>query len=148
MEWTHEVTNQLRTLWDEGLPTVEIEYRLGVSKSAINRKAYRLDLPARPSPIKAKTGAAPASAAVRPVAGPTLLTLPSTTPENMAEIIPSVIPRRPERVVECLWPVGDPGSPGFHFCCKPTEQGKPFCGEHTKLGYVKVRPLRTDFANI
>ncbi len=148
MEWTHEVTEKLRILWNEGHSTVEIGRRLGVSESAITRKAYRLDLPARPSPIKRKTGAVTASAAVRPVAGPTLPTLPSTTPENIVEIIPSVIPRRPERVVECLWSVGDPGSPGFHFCRKPTEQGKPFCEEHAKLVYVKVRPLRVDFANI
>ena len=52
MEWAEETIVRLRTLWDEGLSTAEIGRRLGVSKNAVVGKAHRLDLPARPSPIR------------------------------------------------------------------------------------------------
>ena len=52
MEWNDEVISRLRDLWTEGHSTAEIGRRLGVSKNAIVGKAHRLDLPARPSPIR------------------------------------------------------------------------------------------------
>jgi GcrA cell cycle regulator len=51
-EWPENTVAQLRELWSEGHSTTEIGRRLGVSKNAIVGKAHRLDLPARPSPIK------------------------------------------------------------------------------------------------
>ena len=62
MEWAEETIVRLRTLWDEGLSTAEIGRRLGVSKNAVVGKAHRLDLPARPSPIR-RDGSGPACAA-------------------------------------------------------------------------------------
>ena len=55
MEWAEETIVRLRALWDEGLSTAEIGRRLGVSKNAVVGKAHRLDLPARPWPIKLLT---------------------------------------------------------------------------------------------
>lgn len=52
MEWAEETVARLRMLWDEGFSTAEIGRRLGVSKNAVVGKAHRLDLPARPSPIR------------------------------------------------------------------------------------------------
>lgn len=52
MEWAEETIARLRKLWDEGLSTAEIGRRLGVTKNCIVGKAHRLDLPARPSPIR------------------------------------------------------------------------------------------------
>ena len=52
MEWAEETIVRLRALWDEGHSTAEIGRRLGVSKNAVVGKAHRLDLPARPSPIR------------------------------------------------------------------------------------------------
>ncbi len=68
MDWTDAVILSLRALWDEGLSTAEIGRRLGVTKNAVVGKAHRLDLPARPSPIR--RGVAPA--APRRATGPTL----------------------------------------------------------------------------
>ena len=42
----------LRRLWDEGHATAEIGRRLRVSKNAVVGKAHRLDLEARPDPIR------------------------------------------------------------------------------------------------
>ena len=51
-DWSPNRIDQLRTLWGEGHSTAEIGRRLGVSKNAIAGKAHRLDLEARPSPIR------------------------------------------------------------------------------------------------
>lgn len=52
MSWTAERVDELIGLWKEGLSTAEIGRRLGMSKNAVVGKAHRLNLPARPSPIK------------------------------------------------------------------------------------------------
>jgi GcrA cell cycle regulator len=52
MVWDDETIRQLRALWAEGHSTAEIGRRLGVSKNAIVGKAHRLELDARPSPIR------------------------------------------------------------------------------------------------
>ena len=69
MEWTSGAIDQLRALWAEGLSTAEIGRRMGVTKNAIVGKAHRLDLPARPSPIRKEAlGGAPAAPRRKPVA--------------------------------------------------------------------------------
>jgi GcrA cell cycle regulator len=68
MDWTDAVILSLRALWDEGLSTAEIGRRLGVTKNAVVGKAHRLELPARPSPIRRGVG----PAAPRRATGPTL----------------------------------------------------------------------------
>ncbi len=82
MEWAEETIVRLRTLWDEGLSTAEIGRRLGVSKNAVVGKAHRLDLPARPSPIRRDGSGSGAPAAPRRGGwpGPTLPPLSSTGP--------------------------------------------------------------------
>jgi GcrA cell cycle regulator len=56
MVWDDETIRQLRALWTEGHSTAEIGRRLGVSKNAIVGKAHRLELDARPSPIRRESG--------------------------------------------------------------------------------------------
>lgn len=55
MPWTDEMVESLKKMWDEGISTGEIGKRLGVSKNSIVGKVHRLQLTARPSPIKRKT---------------------------------------------------------------------------------------------
>jgi GcrA cell cycle regulator len=190
MEWSDEVIGQLRALWAEGHSTAEIGRRLGVTKNAIVGKAHRLDLPARPSPIRRDPDAAPVRrTTVRRVEGPTLPPLPSAVadgetgaqgfapvlaapvrPPAMARPIvtpppvprPIVIAPRPVamppprpvavaprpygRVVTCCWPLGEPGTREFRFCDVPSEPGRPYCEDHVKVAYVKVRDRREDAA--
>ncbi|MXV43803.1 GcrA cell cycle regulator [Saccharibacter sp. 17.LH.SD] len=42
----------------------------------------------------------------------------------------------------CQWPIGDPGTPDFHFCGATPLPGKPYCGEHAAIAYVKIRDRR------
>ena len=62
-EWTDDTIRELRQLWSEGHSTAEIGRRMGVTKNAVVGKAHRLDLPARPSPIR--TGGVATSILVR-----------------------------------------------------------------------------------
>ena len=64
----------------EGHSTAEIGRRLGVSKNAVVGKAHRLDLPARPSPIRREgERPPPRSSPPRRIAGPTLPPLSSAS---------------------------------------------------------------------
>ena len=217
MEWSDEVIGQLRGLWAEGLSTAEIGRRLGVTKNAIVGKAHRLDLPARPSPIRRDPDAAPPRrAVVRRLEGPTLPPLPSATcdvepafiaaetvtqagsvlaPDSpvveappppvvqpaqvvtapapqaapiMARPVPmppsaprpvltpvrpvpaprpmAAAPRPYGRVVTCCWPIGEPGTREFRFCDSASEPGRPYCEDHVKVAYVRVRDRREDAA--
>jgi GcrA cell cycle regulator len=168
MEWAEETIVRLRALWDEGHSTAEIGRRLGVTKNAVVGKAHRLDLPSRPSPIRrdGTGGSAPRRSAPRRVAGPTLPPLSSTGPMSapasgattllhMPAMAPKPVPAprvappapRPYgRVVTCCWPIGEPGTRSFRFCDTSSEPGKPYCSDHVKLAYVKVRDRREDAA--
>lgn len=44
------------------------------------------------------------------------------------------------RNAACCWPLGDPGTPGFHFCGAPPLVGKPYCETHCQIAYVRLRP--------
>ena len=180
MEWTEETIVRLRGLWDEGHSTAEIGRRLGFSKNAVVGKAHRLDLPARPSPIRREVIEAepvfgfPRSEGTtlppllsdqvkpaEPPPAPVVVAVPSPaaqavpTPIRIAapravQVAPprvQAVPPRPyARIVTCCWPIGEPGTRSFHFCDDPSEPGKPYCAEHAKLAYVKVRDRREDAA--
>jgi GcrA cell cycle regulator len=170
MDWAEETIIRLRSLWDEGHSTAEIGRRLGVSKNAVVGKAHRLDLPARPSPIRRDgvPGGAPRRSAPRRVAGPTLPPLSSTNPfaapsgpsmlvAHVATLAPKPapaptprvlppVPRPYGRIVTCGWPIGEPGTRSFRFCDTASEPGKPYCSDHVKLAYVRVRDRREDAA--
>lgn len=172
MEWTEETITRLRALWDEGHSTAEIGRRLGVSKNAVVGKAHRLDLAARPSPIRPLPEGARPRSTPRRVAGPTLPPLASTRPAGAqpggyaraaaVAIAPrpapapapqpapprlqAVPPRTYGRVITCCWPIGEPGTRSFRFCDGESVPGKPYCTEHAELAYVRIRDRREDAA--
>lgn len=174
MEWTADVILRLRGFWEEGHSTAEIGRRLGVSKNAVVGKAHRLDLPARPSPIRRNGVQAVARRPSCRVAGPTLPPLTSNTPPAMPPPVAATTdkapmqaaivaptPRPPPRAVEaprlsvarpfarliaCCWPIGEPGTKSFRFCDDGAVSGKPYCAAHAALAYVRVRDRREDAA--
>jgi GcrA cell cycle regulator len=52
MVWNAETIQLLKDLWAQGHSTAEIGRRLDISKNAVVGKAHRLELTARPSPIR------------------------------------------------------------------------------------------------
>ena len=49
---------------------------------------------------------------------------------------------RCDRIPGCLWPIGEPGEPGSHFCDGCSVPRKPYCEEYAARAYVKVRDRR------
>jgi GcrA cell cycle regulator len=159
MDWSAEAIERLRALWAEGHSTAEIGRRMGISKNAVVGKAHRLNLPARPSPIRREAGdaSAPRASVPRPVR-PVPVPSPRATLPMVAEMpvaTPAVMAPRPAvvrpfpRVTSaraCCWPIGEPGQPGFHFCTSEALSGKPYCPEHASVAYVKARDRREDAA--
>lgn len=148
-EWTDDTIRELRQLWSEGHSTAEIGRRLGITKNAVVGKAHRLDLPARPPPIR--TGRAP-----RPPRRQSVPRLADTVPlsclvdasiQAPAERIPpTVAPVRrkaiaPRRVGShpCCWPIGEPGTPAFRFCDDPAPLDVPYCDQHALRAYKPRR---------
>jgi GcrA cell cycle regulator len=153
MDWTEETIAHLRALWAEGHSTAEIGRRMAISKNAVVGKAHRLQLTARPSPIR-RGGAPVRRSAPRPPAP--VLPAPEAAPVTVAPLVEHPQPaalravaapvRSAGRTMPCCWPIGEPGSPSFRFCDEPAMSGKPYCEAHAQLAYVKVRDRREDAA--
>ncbi len=142
-DWTSDTTARLRALWDEGRSTAEIGRRMGITKNAVVGKAHRLDLPGRESPIRRRPAGPSAPRQPRPsrAARPTLPALPSAL--TLSAPTPALPPPPPPARRRygppgqpCCWPLGEPGTPGFRFCEGGSEQGRPYCPEHSSLAYV------------
>ncbi len=162
MDWNDDTIARLRAFWDEGHSTAEIGRRMGVTKNAIVGKAHRLELPARPSPIRrvADAGHVSRRDLLRRSCGPTLPVAdavadavrmePLADPPAAVRPAPQLSavppPRSAARVSTCCWPIGEPGTPSFRFCDEGALHNKPYCQEHASLAYVKVRDRREDAA--
>lgn len=85
MGWTDQMVEDLKKMWDEGLTTGEIGKRLGVSKNSIVGKVHRLQLVARPSPIKKKEDNAEKSSASAPAPKEPKTVAPATPKEEKKE---------------------------------------------------------------
>ncbi|NHO32530.1 GcrA family cell cycle regulator [Acetobacter fallax] len=69
---------------------------------------------------------------------------PAASRSAFRSISSGLEPRR--RGPSCCWPLGDPGTPEFHFCGATPLPGKPYCAEHAALAYVKLRDRRDNVA--
>jgi GcrA cell cycle regulator len=101
MVWDEDTIRHLRDLWTQGLSTAEIGRRLNVSKNAIVGKAHRLDLDARPSPIRRDVTkpATERQPAYPRMAGPTLPPLPSAGVASIMPTLSNVQALRPNPVI-------------------------------------------------
>jgi len=159
MEWNDDTIGRLRTLWAEGLSTAEIGRRMGVSKNAVVGKAHRLNLAARPSPIRRDGEKSPrrrqprrAHGATLPVLAAAMAPMPVVEAPRLAErpsppllrAVPA--PRPGARVTPCCWPIGEPGTRSFRFCDVDAIAGKPYCEDHSALAYVKIRDRKEEAA--
>jgi GcrA cell cycle regulator len=67
-----------------------------------------------------------------------------TAPATAAPV--RTVAPRSSRLVACCWPIGEPGAKTFRFCDDEALAGKPYCAEHARLAYVKVRDRREEAA--
>lgn len=121
MSWTNDKIKQLKKLWAKGKSTVEIAKELGISKNSVIGKVHRLELTARPSPIKRKESTA--------------------SKVSASKKVPEKCRLMDLRTNTCRWPIGEPTDENFHFCGKQTVTGKPYCAEHCKIAYTSLKEL-------
>ena len=135
VDWTDEIIAKLRMMWVNGLSTAEIGRRLNTSKHAVIGKAHRLNLPARPSPIKIggkwsetrkqytkqreSREAVQAIVAVRPIQ----ITLDQPKPSRV-------------RVEPCSWVEGVKGN--WRYCDQPSAPGRVYCHDHCAVAYART----------
>jgi GcrA cell cycle regulator len=131
-----------------------------------NPVSYGMEPRARKVPAPVRVTPAPfASAYQKPRAGqalpPVAMTIPVIVPRPVFAYVPPrhVPPPRPPpgpvfsravrlfgQVKNCQWPHGNPGTKTFRFCEAVSEPGRPYCEEHVKVAYVKVRDRREEAA--
>ncbi len=123
MVWTPEKIKLLKKLWLKGKSTVEIGKELGMSKNAVVGKVHRLELAARPSPIKKNQKQSEKKTKTSKESKTNKVTLMDL------------------KLNSCRWPMGDPKDEDFHFCGADTVTGKPYCSEHCKIAYTSLKEL-------
>ena len=160
IDWTEETIARLRTLWAEGHSTAEIGRRMGTSKNAIIGKAHRLQMAPRASPIRERGTGTPRKPTPPRMRGPSLPPLAAVAGSAPAKLVSPPTPPKPAVPVQvpepksttvfkplstrhpCCWPIGEPGTRGFHYCDGPAATGKPYCPRHAALAYVKPETAR------
>ncbi|MHA1597929.1 MAG: GcrA family cell cycle regulator [Alphaproteobacteria bacterium] len=130
-EWTPDHIKTLMALWAEGLPTLEIGRRLGITKNAVVGKVHRLGLPKRQSPISSTPKARVARVPVAQIK--------SAPPRPSGKIITMEM----LTTGMCNWPDGEPGQDDFRFCGEQVIEGKPYCQHHCERAYVRGSRDRT-----
>ncbi len=127
IDWTPDRVKTLMALWAEGISTLEIGRRLGVTKNSVVGKVHRLGLPKRQSPINSTPRTPRVSKPAEPVRLKPQPIPISADMVKMEELTSGM----------CNWPEGEPGSEDFRFCGQPSLEGKPYCAGHCARAYVK-----------
>ena len=90
MSWTDERIQTLKTMWEAGQTASQIAEALGgVSRNAVIGKAHRLELQARPSPVKPNDPEAKAAAAAEASAS---VATPAPEPVEVEAPTPAPVP--------------------------------------------------------
>ncbi|MDD1451232.1 GcrA family cell cycle regulator [Sphingomonas sp. H160509] len=112
MSWTDERIATLKTMWEAGQTASQIAEALGgVSRNAVIGKAHRLELQARPSPVKpndpeakaaaaAEASASAAAASPEPVVAPEPVKVEAPKPAPVAPPVVAAAPVEPEPVAD------------------------------------------------
>lgn len=151
MTWTDERVERLKEYWTQGLSASQIAARIGgITRNAVIGKAHRLNLSARPSPIR--SGGGNSRPRARPK--PTTTTAEGRNPVRLSGASVAPLEAEVERAMRtinkarppargavgstsCLWPFGNPGESNFHFCDAPALEGRPYCDEHCSMAYIR-----------
>ncbi len=154
--WTEDRVELLTKLWAEGLSASQVAKQLGgVTRNAVIGKIHRLGLSgrattnraprARPATPRAASPRPQQSAAPRPVEAKAS---PATVePELEIQLPIEIEPGKLATVLTlteqtCKWPIGDPGTAGFHFCGHKADASMPYCAAHARLAYQPVQSRR------
>lgn len=154
--WTEERVEMLTKLWSEGLSASQVAKQLGgVTRNAVIGKVHRLGLSGRATPSRPARPKAPTPRNLTHVRGrpDPLVSERREEVETVAKSRETIHEDMENRSTElttvltlternCKWPIGDPGSPDFHFCGRGADGNAPYCTEHAKLAYQPMQPRR------
>ena len=147
--WSEEKIALLKQLWNQEFTGAQIakimaEKKMPTPTNAIYKKAKRLGLAARVSPIfvktekkepeKIKTIKQPIASkpiAQKPIEPVFLVKPPSVPDKNLINVIPEY-----DKSTGCCWPIGDPKKPDFRFCGEK-RIGRNYCARHEKRAFVR-----------
>lgn len=147
--WGDEKIALLKELWDRNLTGLQIseimaEKKMPSPTNAIYKKAKRLGLSPRVSPIFVKTEKKelkepkpPKQEVIsnpiipKPVSSPFPVKL---TPEPDKTLV--IKTYEYDKSMGCCWPIGDPKKPGFRFCGE-NRVGRNYCSKHEKRAFVR-----------
>jgi GcrA cell cycle regulator len=138
IDWTPDRIKILMALWAEGISTLEIGRRLGVTKNSVVGKVHRLGLPKRQSPISSSPRTPRVTKPTTPIR-----IRPQTVP-----ISANMVKMEKLTTGMCKWPEGEPGHEDFRFCGQPAIENKPYCATHCARAYVKSTRDRGQSPNI
>ncbi|PHY92951.1 GcrA cell cycle regulator [Acetobacter pomorum] len=117
------------------------------AKQAEATPAVAAEKPQAPTSARVTTPVAPAAptAEEKPVKKEKPAASSKSKPKASLRSISDPEPQK-RRGPSCCWPIGDPGTPGFHFCGATPIPGKPYCEEHAQIAYVRLRDRRDNVA--
>lgn len=139
-------------------PAKPAEKKKAAAPKVVKVSPAAAEEPAKPASVKADRPAgtekpakasAPKAAAAAPAENPKAVE-PAARPAAPVAQRKVAPPRRVRDTIDrtlrqgptCQWPLGDPGTPDFHFCGATPLPGKPYCAEHAAIAYVKIRDRR------
>ena len=156
LTWSHNRVEQLKKLWEAGLSASQIAAELGnVSRNAVIGKVHRLGLSGR---AKSLSSAAPRRRNAHPAQYKMRVTRPvargNTALAQTFDVEVEPDPVTSDNVVPmsqrlsllelneatCHWPIGDPLSPDFFFCGGKVLTGLPYCAQHARVAYQRIKP--------
>lgn len=148
--WTDDKIEELKGLWADETPTVEIGAQLGCTKAAVCSKARRIGLPFRSPEVRAKNtrqgnirlhGSANGRKKAERKAHPWAPEKTRAAPRRIVEQeAPGAFSLLTLPLHGCKWPIGDPKSDAFGFCGAPCAGGAPYCNDHVRIAYDPSAP--------
>ena len=151
--WSDERVEKLKKLWAQGYSASQIAGALGgTGRNAVIGKIHRLGLSGGVSQSELSKRRAQREASHKP--GPLSLNAwkgPVTyRPPMQVDPLPVPseelhIPLEDRRGVidlqdkQCRWPIGDPGTPDFHFCSHTKHAAFVYCEFHARKAYQPPR---------
>ena len=149
--WDDSAIETLTRMWDDGHSASEIADKIpGSTRSGICGKVRRLGLSMRkqrnlrPRRIPANRPP-PKPKAVRPVPPQPKSAALHIKPEPFVPLPEIEVPLAERRQLidleddNCRWPIGDTGTPDFHFCNSTKYAGLPYCENHARRAYQPPR---------
>ena len=160
MGWTDERIELLKKLWADGYSASEVAAEVGggITRSAVCGKVRRLGLVGRDKKASYRAprpqGAEPRRAPSPPRALPPLPVLPFIPSAPSVSPANDKLPRQRfgsaafEAVMalnagECRFPLGDPLTADFKFCCSPIVAGS-YCADHRLVAFDRVGTARAN----